>query len=568
MTGNPVFSLPNKTLTRTVTDVWPLRVSAVCAALLLFWNLSYAPLWNPDEGRYASAALEMSGQLPGGAGDWVIPHLNTVPRLNKPPLNLWLGAALLRLFGPSEIAVRLVSALAALGVMVCLWIMGRRHLDESKGLLGALVWATAIFPFVMGRVFNTDMTLTFSLTLALLGLYPLCGKEEAKVRDLLTAGAGLGLAALAKGPVGLILPLFISFAFVALTRGWKRVAWLKGIGAVLLGFAIATPWFWLAEARHPGFLRNFFFSENLARFSGSHAFHKAQPLYFFVPVLIVGLLPWTAFLPLLREKVDRPRLFLWLWAGIIIVGFSLSKVKLISYVLPAFPALALLLGAALAGWSTRSFRVRRTCTLLLLVFFGVALSGAAFFLLNDKIVPGSEGGPWVILLALFLMAGMGAVWHGISRRDLPLRVAGLAGILNITLLALAGHIALYEDASPPLRAVRSYLMPEDRLVLWRTFQPTATFYSRRPAEIFDAVDNSGLDEEAMKRSPYFQAPTAKTLAQILSVPQRVLIMARRRDLKTPPRGAFMWAINNDYLFFSNRPRPTDFVFNFVAPRKR
>ena len=140
-----------------MTKNWLLLV----AALLLFGTLNYAPFWNPDEGRYAAASLEMTGGVQGGHADWVVPHLNTIPRLNKPPLVYWLAGGAFQIFGPSEWAGRLGAALASLAAMLIIWVLGRAMFDEKTGIAGALIWSTSMAPAAMGRTCNTDMLLSW-----------------------------------------------------------------------------------------------------------------------------------------------------------------------------------------------------------------------------------------------------------------------------------------------------------------------------------------------------------------------------------------------------------------------
>ncbi len=444
---------PSSSLPSTLNPTPALRFAVLLAgAFLLLWRLGYAPLWNPDEGRYAAASLEMAQPFDGRASDWVVPHLNTIPRLNKPPLVYWAAATSLRAFGASAWAARLVPALCAIGVMLLVWTMARRAFGERAGLISALVWATSLLPFGLARTLNTDMLLTAAMTLALFGIFSM-QKEKGKGQkgeasafcpfpfSFCIAGLGMGAALLAKGPVGMALPLAIGFVHLGVTRRWRGVSWRDALLACALAVAIAAPWYLAVAAREPQFLKNFLLGENLNRFSGKTDFHDATPFWFYAPIVLLGLTPWTALLPLsfarlrlaaesvparwlrrvlwllaalsllmflprfnrepalilfetqrfylrifntllplilflpllirLRLRDDylsgeghpahegdaagkRDALcFLWLWALFLIRLFSLSSTKLGSYVLPAFPALAMLLGEAIDGLFAR-----------------------------------------------------------------------------------------------------------------------------------------------------------------------------------------------------------------------
>ena len=568
----------------------------VLGAALLLWRLGYAPLWNPDEGRYASAAREIIEPL-GGAPDWVVPHLNSIPRLNKPPLVYWLAAISFKMFGTNEWAARLSAALAALGVMLLLFHLGRTMFggekkSESAGVAGALVWTTAMFSFAMARVVNTDMLLCAAIALALGGIWLALESEEQYPPSLrgapgisayFLAGIGLGAALLSKGPVGVAFPLIIGFVYLCVARRWNRVNWLGVAAALVLAILIASPWYLSMEARRPGFLHRFIFEENLGRFSGKSEFHKSKPIVYYIPIVLAGLLPWTGALILavarLRQsakensddKARRARLFLWLWALLLIGFFSLSSTKLASYVLPAMPPLALLLGEAIAnavGKRDELLAARRWMLGVSLFLNAAIFIGAAIYLTNEITLPRAEGLPFVAAAGLFL--GIGSLlliqfW----RRDIWrffCANALMATGLYVTLLGLAGRIAPYEDSSVLVKTIAPQLRPGDVIAHYDLFQPSAIFYSQRPQLLANFGKNPGLDETHPNYGKIFLSDDASLLAALGKAP-RWFLLARRVDaaaLKFLGK-TFLIARNNDFLIVSNRPSAG--VIEFVAPRK-
>jgi 4-amino-4-deoxy-L-arabinose transferase-like glycosyltransferase len=581
----------------------PWRAAGVLAlaAFLLLWNLNYAPVWNPDEGRYVAASQEMLTPLDGGSTpNWVVPHLNGIPRLNKPPLVYWSAASLLKLLGESVVAARLASALAAVGVLLLLLGLGAKLFDFKTGVLAAVIWATSALPFTLGRILATDMLLTFSMTLALFGLvFALVPATEAALQKpkprapfFLVAGLGLGLALLAKGPVGLGLPLLIAFAWMLLCAGrntFRAPIVLGVLGAMALAVLIAAPWYAAVARVHPEFLGRFLWGENVARLTGSTFYHDPEPFWFYVPVLLVGALPWTAFLlPAARTIISdfharllldnagrsaRARWLLWIWALAIIALFSASSTKLITYILPAFPAIALLIaqvfGTSKTTTQTRAINQARYATLALLVILGIGLAVAFTHpqLLADKIMPRAVADPFVFAMSAILLCGALALGvHPRPTRILPL----VGGALFIALTGFMGRFAFYEDPSPMLVRLQPFIKPTDRILQFKTFQPSLMFYTRRPSIVLDFVNTSGLDDEEFATSGNF-VKDQTLIKKLAAGKERIFVLTRWKhahwpSLDTPTLHVI--ARNNDYRLLSNRPAPAGFHYDFVAPRKR
>jgi 4-amino-4-deoxy-L-arabinose transferase-like glycosyltransferase len=328
---------------------YQLLVLVAIAACLFFIGLGRLPLVEPDEGRNAEVAREMVA-----LHDWITPHYDTLPYLDKPAVFFWLVAGSFRLLGLTETAARLPSALAALGTVLLIWLLARRMFDERSAWIAGIVFATSPLTMVFGRVVIFDMLLVFLITLTLTTFWFSHASERPR-RDLdCLMFAAAGLATITKGPVGFVLPLLIILVYAALQRKFsemRRLAWPPGI---LLFLAVSLPWFIAVSVRNPGFPRYAFWDESVLRFTTAHA-HRAGSFFYYIPVYVVGFLPWS--FPLLfaginrvrgwkrlRELAAAPRAFLLAWAVVTFAFFSISQSKLPAYFLPAIPALALLLG--------------------------------------------------------------------------------------------------------------------------------------------------------------------------------------------------------------------------------
>lgn len=347
-------------------DPWTSPKTAVglvfaLAVPLFFVKLGAAGLVDPDEPYYAVPALEMLK-----SGTWSVPIFRGQPWFDKPVLFYWMILAAYKTFGVSEWAARLGSALAGLGGAVALATLAPRGLRRGGAhVLAAVVLATSLEYAFLSRSAVTDMTLTLFLTLGFLAF----------ARHLETggelwaawAGAAFGLAALTKGPVGAIVPAVALLGYGLATRRRELLS-ARTFFASLLGFvATAAPWYVYMVATHRELVvRVFLGEENLGRFVNPE--HRQFPL-FYVAVLAVGLLPWSAALPAGVARAFRAAaagddrsgaspgtVFALAWFAAVVGVFSLSASKLLTYILPAFPAAAFLI----ADYWCQTLRPRRT----------------------------------------------------------------------------------------------------------------------------------------------------------------------------------------------------------------
>ncbi len=318
------------------------------AVAVFFYHLGTYGLWEPDEARYAEIAREMLATR-----SFLLPHLNYVPYVEKPPLLYWLTALSFRIFGLSELAARLPCAVSALTGVAATWFFTLRTTRAKKANLAAAVLVTTPLYAVMAQVLTTDMLLTAAVTSAFFALF-LQWHEGGQW--WIVSSAAMALGTLAKGPVAIVLPVLSLSAFIL----WERPGATGGlvsalersrlIPGALLAVVLAAPWFVWMSMRVPGFFSFYFVGEHLRRFLDTSYSHGG-PFYYYAPVVLGGFLPWSAILPLLnwRGVLRNPACRFSLCAVLVTVGFySLASSKLIPYVLPAFPPLAVLTGSALS----------------------------------------------------------------------------------------------------------------------------------------------------------------------------------------------------------------------------
>jgi 4-amino-4-deoxy-L-arabinose transferase-like glycosyltransferase len=320
------------------------------ALLALAHGIDSVPLMDPDEGRNAEVAREMAER-----GDFVVPHLNGLPYLDKPVLFFAAAALAIDALGATELAVRLPSLLAACATVALLVAFGWYAFERRTATLAGLALATA--PLLLGfariAIFDTVLTLWVSASCA---AFFVAWRRGGAVWWIAGWGAA-GLAVLTKGPVGVALPLSVNLAYAwACGERARRLFHPLGLAAFAL---VVAPWFFAVSARHPEFAHYAFVRETLER-SVTSRMRRTGPVYYFLPLLLGGMLPWVL-LPLAgtarlaqawRERWagGRTHVYLLLWIGVPLLLFSLSQSKRPGYILPVFPALALLCARALHAW--------------------------------------------------------------------------------------------------------------------------------------------------------------------------------------------------------------------------
>jgi 4-amino-4-deoxy-L-arabinose transferase-like glycosyltransferase len=338
-------------------------VAFLLAAVLFFARLGDLPLVDPDEGRNAEVAREMAE-----SGAWVVPTFNAIPYLDKPALYFRAVALSFGVFGRTEAAARLPSALSAAALVVTMFAFCRRAYGERTAALTVLVLATT--PLVIGfaRLVIFDMPLALFTTAAILAGY-LAEEGQATARRLwlLLGAASSAVATLIKGPVGFLVPGAVLAALHLVERRPRAILRMLAPRNLVLFLALVLPWFLALLHAHPDFLHYGLVEESMRRYL-SNTLRRSEPVYYYGPVLLVALYPWSALLPEAVVAAWRARArwtptdrFLIVWAVIVVLFFSSSQSKRPGYILPGLVALAVLiarlLDRALAGHEGRAARL-------------------------------------------------------------------------------------------------------------------------------------------------------------------------------------------------------------------
>ena len=382
-------------------EFWAVLIVAV---FIMFFQLGSNPLLDPDEPVYAQTAREMLA-----AGDLLSPRIYGDFWYDKPPMYYWLVAAASQVFGMGEFAARFPSALLAVAGSVYLYLSVARLISVRAGLFSALVLTTSVEYFYLGKAAVTDMTLSFCLMVSLLSFI-----EKKYLRFYLFAA----LAVVTKGPIGLFFAGGIVFLYLAATQRWRELARMSLLKGAALFTLVAAPWYALMIHYHgAAFVDTFLGFHNVTRFTApEHA--SGAVWYYFVPVLLVGFFPWTALLfqslwsALTTNRKDRSvLLFFLIWAAVVFVFFSISATKLVSYILPMYPALAVILGWYLDQAMEYGREKPRASWIVLTLLLSGGLIWGLFKALDT--MPYLEAGVLGCSAVIFLMAvvSAGFIWQ-------------------------------------------------------------------------------------------------------------------------------------------------------------
>lgn len=504
----------------------------IAVALIWFANLEYRTLIKPDEGRYAEIPREMVV-----SGDWVTPRLNELKYFEKPPLQYWATATAYTLFGEHQWTSRLWAGLTGFAGILLVWFAGLRLFGREAAGYAALLLSSSLLYVLMAHINTLDMGVTFFITLGILGL--LLGQAQADVKKrrnwMLVAWAGLALAVLSKGLMGLVLPGAALFIYCVVQRDFgvlKRMHWLPGLAVF---FAITVPWFVLVMKANPEFFERFFIYEHYTRFT-TKTHGRYQPWYYFIPILLAGALPWTVLMfdsmfrtlrsSNLPDKTFNTQRFLLIWAVFIYVFFSVSGSKLPSYLLPMFPALALLMGKRIAEMRGRVLLWQIAPAIpVALLLLGLALNVGKFADTPNQAELYPHYGPWLVVAALAslagLLAGMLLLWR--EKKPVAVVVLALSALLSAQ-IALSGYetVARERSAKHIAEAIRAEVKPDIPFYSVLTYEQTLPFYLKRTFTLVQYQDEMAY---GIQQEPQRWVPTVEEFARVWAVqPEALAIM--------------------------------------------
>ena len=483
--------------------------------LIWFGTLNYRHLIPSDEGRYAEIAREMLV-----TGDWVTPRYNGYKYFEKPPLQAWATAATFQVFGIGDWQARLWTALTGFLTILAIGFTGSRLYNARAGWLAAVVLASSPMWIISGHFNSLDMGLSAFLVAALCSLL-LAQHSQSKTgcrNWMWVCWIFMALATLSKGLIGAAIPAMVFIAYSISAWDWKIWTRLRLFSGTMIFLAITAPWFVLVALRNPEFLEFFFIHEHLQRFT-QDAHSRTGPIYYFVPLLFIGLLPWVLQIPgsILQAWNERRREFSsgWLlvcWSVMIFAFVSVSHSKLPGYIIPIFPALALLIGKRLDQLLGHTNTMSFTWKLQTLGF--AILGGIGFFFLSDI---GKQARPdeieaygqytyWVIaaLTALIIFSTY-AAWQS-KRNGIQSIVSFACGFFLCAIIAGTGHESLGRAVSgiDLVERVKTSIPEKVNFYSVRLLDHTVPFYLGRTMIMVESPDEL---EFGVNQEPKLWMPT-------------------------------------------------------------
>lgn len=494
--------------------------------LMTFTYLGHLPLLDPDEPVYAETALEMLQNH-----DFISPRIYGDFWYDKPPMYYWLVAGAFKLFGVGEFGARFPSAMLAAAGSILMYVSGRKLFNERAGLIAALILASSLEYFYLSKAAVTDITLAFFLTGALLAFF------HKKNYLFYTCAA---LAVVTKGPIGIFFCGVIVGLYLLLTGSLGQLKHIKLLSGGLLFTAFAAPWYLMMYHIHGmDFINTFLGFHNVTRFLQPE--HPEGTLwYYYIPVLVIGFFPWTTFMLQaflsVRKAAGNERnqlLFLGIWISVVFLFFTLSQTKLVSYILPLYPPLALLVGwyfdkawtekrSSILKWSAAIFAL-----VVLVLEIGLYVVRNEFAAHPLLLV--------VMAAILFLMAVL-AGWQSYRKSFsgvLAVHVVGMILFTTFLMGQLLPVMAPSFSSKGPVQTFKQCYDGQAPVYVAKFYRPGFAFYSGLAGIEFDqqtlaqAVTEDGKAYFLIQRKYYDKLPEAlKAKVRVLAAVEDKIMFVR------------------------------------------
>jgi 4-amino-4-deoxy-L-arabinose transferase-like glycosyltransferase len=462
-----------------------LFMALVLSLFYAVWIGSHA-LFTPDEGRYSEVAREMVA-----TGDYVTPRLNGVAFLDKPVLYYWLQASAINLFGLKEWSLRFWPAF--IGILGCLvtYLAGTVLFSRRTGILSGFILATCPLYYGAAHYANLDLEVAVLVSNALL-FFIIATRFEGKLRSasLIAAYLFAGLAFLTKGLIGLVFPMMVIGAWILILNRWAFLKKMHLFVGLVLFAGVTIPWYILVQKANPEFLHYFFVTQQVSRFLTKGDFNNKTAFWFYIPIVLAGIFPWCIFVVQAiaqhikkvwqNRQAHASNLFLLLWLFLVFTFFSIPKSKTVGYILPIFPAIALLVGNFLDTLWDQA-KTKRILSGLVIFITLCAFLVVAFLMapqikgldIQSDFVPYLHMGA-----ALFLIGGV-ASFFLFNSTHLKKIFCGLLTFvcLFLLLMTLSAPAINQRSIKPLISELNTLLQPNDEIITYYKFYYDLPIYT-------------------------------------------------------------------------------------------
>ena len=525
-----------------------LKIWTIVAAILVGLLLGATPLLDPDEGRNGEVGREMAE-----TNDYVVPHLDGLPYLDKPIVYFAAEAGAMEVLGSTELAARLPAYLFTLATAAIVFWFGRKVWGIDEACVATIAFLSMPLTIAFARTVIFDSALTFFIVGAIVCFY-FAVETDARHWSAL-AWLSIGFGVLTKGPVAIALPLLVAIPY-AIWR--KRASKVWSFGGLVLFVAIITPWVAAMQKAVPDFLRYVLVTETAQRLTTS-ALKRTGPPWYFIPYLIGGGLPWSIVaIANWRRTRDKETLFLLLWILIPFVFFSISQSKRPQYIVPVMPGLALFVA--------RDVRLRAAA--IVLAVFGAIIAAAPLVpqfsrKMDPGIVVAAEQTAYV-LGGLLLIGGLVAAFA--RRRDVGVMALSLP-LLAIPLVSAPLMKSLGERRSEKsfIAQLAPHVTPHVKVVGVEAFTGSMTFYLRQPIVVASDDGEEFTSNYVIRHYPQFSSAPASPLKPVKWLNDTIdacctsrLYIVRDRDRKSralfESRGARVIAKSSHFVAYDSGVR--------------
>lgn len=541
------------------------------------WIGSHA-LFTPDEGRYSEVAREMVA-----SHDYITPRLDGVAFLDKPALYYWLQASAIHLFGLKEWALRFWPALMGVLGSLVTYAAGHVLFNRRTGILSALIVATSPLYYGAAHYANLDLEVAVLIGNALLFfIMAMQFPDKTKLRSflLILAYVFSGFAALTKGLIGIAFPMLIIGCWILTLNRWYILKKMHIVLGIFIFAAITVPWYVLVQKANPEFLHFFFVTQQFSRFLTKGDFNNKAAIWFYVPVILIGVFPWTIFVfQALAQHIKNVwqnrkqyanTLFLLIWFVIVFIFFSIPKSKTVGYILPLFPALALLVGNYLDNlWQQTNSKSLSRSLIALMIFCGVTALGFVAAPHIKGLHISSMLSPHLYLLGGILFCALITSCLLLRKKNMATIFVSLLALSVVFLMALIASTGALNDRSvkPLAEALNAQLKPDDEIVTYYKFYYDLPIYTGRRITI--VADWSASDiptNDNWVRELWYGMPFQNTSSWLInedtfwkrwSEDKRLFVVTdsnRLHDLESNAKGrVYSIAQYRNMVLLSNKP---------------